>query len=240
MIPVYLISYNRLDWLKGMCEWLLRIPSVVPTVIDNASTYPPLLDWLERPPVQVIRLSENVGKYAVWRSGTVPLGPRHRSFYGSEFYAVSDPNLDLTGCPPDLFEVLEEGLRRYPCALKCGPSLEYTDLPDHFPLKNEVVEWESGHWGDRLDDAFFSAPLDTTLALYHCDRAFEQHRWLKPSLRADRPYTARHIPWYSDPLKPTPEDAHYHRRSGVYGHWSGLVGRTILQNAPSSPFKLFV
>jgi hypothetical protein len=47
---------------------------VEPIIVDNASTYPPLLSWYETNPCKVIRLSINCGHRAPWEQGCVFYG----------------------------------------------------------------------------------------------------------------------------------------------------------------------
>ena len=232
MLPVYLISYNRLTWLKGMVDYLIRIPSVLPIILDNKSTYSPLLEWYSTSPVEVIRLSQNFGHLCAWTSGVLPMGADHQSRYGQPYYAVSDPDLDLSKCPTDLFDVLKDGLRRHPRAVKAGVSLEIDDIPDHNPLKSSVIAHESAFWSQRADESFWWAGVDTVLAIYDCGRAYGTCDWINPSLRADRPYTARHLPWYTDPENMTKEERKYLAGSKL-GHWSSVM-RASLPNRCAS------
>ncbi len=217
MISVYLISHNRLTRLSAMVEQLGRFPGARPVIVDNASTYPPLLDYLDRVDVEVVRLGEHLGKHAPWLAGLV--------FRDGPYYAVSDPDLDLSGCPEDLFEVLRRGLDANPWAIKCGPSLEIEDIPIDLPWRDQVVAWESKFWSKRLDAGHFRAAIDTTLALYRVATPFDASAWTAPAIRCDRPYTARHVPWYSTEV--TEEDRYYVENMVTKkAHWSRRIYRT--------------
>lgn len=214
MIPVFLISHNRLTCLSTMVEQLGRFPGVRPVVVDNASTYPPLLNYLDRVDVEVVRLGEHLGKHAPWLTGLV--------FEEGPYYAVSDPDLDLSGCPSDLFEVLRRALDAHPWAIKCGPSLEIDDIPGDRPWRDQVVGWERQFWSRRLDAGHFRAAIDTTLALYRSATAFAPDAWTAPAIRCDRPYTVRHTPWYSAEV--TEEDRYYvENMVTTKAHWSRRI-----------------
>ena len=62
-IPVIIINYNRCQTLMQMVEWLQNLNDKVSIIIvDNASTYPPLLEYydsLDYPNTQVLRFAEN-------------------------------------------------------------------------------------------------------------------------------------------------------------------------------------
>ena len=212
MIPVFLISFNRFTCLARMVEQLRNFPGIRPVIVDNASSYPPLLDYLARVDVDVIRLPEHLGKHAPWLSGLVP---------HDGWYAATDPDLDLSGCPTDLFVVMREVLEAHPWAIKAGTSLAIDDLPAS-AWRDDVITWENQFWQDRVDDRCFNAPIDTTLAVYRPGRAFDPANWLGPAIRLDRPYTARHLPWYA--TTPTAEDRYYAAHLiSTTPHWSRRV-----------------
>ncbi len=152
----------------------------------------------------------------------------HRARYSSAYYVVSDPDLLLDSCPFDLIDVLVEGWIRYPSVSKVGVSLEIDDLPTTSPLAESVRGWESQFWRDRRDDKFFNAAIDTTLALYRVDIPFARAKATGNSLRTDRPYTARHLPWYIDPSKMSSEEEYYVRTTRA-GHWGTALKRLVLQ-----------
>ena len=185
--------------------------------MDNASTYPPLLHYLDRTDVEVVRLGEHLGKHAPWLAGLV--------FEEKAYYAVSDPDLDLSGCPEDLFEVLQRALEVHSWAIKCGPSLEIEDIPADRPWRDQVVAWERQFWTRRLDGRHFRAAIDTTLALYRASTEFDASAWTAPAIRCDRPYTARHVPWYA--AETTEEDRYYIEHMVTKkAHWSRRIYRT--------------
>ena len=52
--------YNRLTYPKNMSEFLSD-HGIEVILIDNNSTYPPLLEWYDKCPYKVHRLKENMG-----------------------------------------------------------------------------------------------------------------------------------------------------------------------------------
>ncbi len=184
-VPVYIVNRDRLKTTRMMVEQLQRVPGARPIIVDNASTYPPLLDWYETSPVEILRTGKNLGPRAPWLIG-------HPLMKECE-YVVTDSDLDLSAVPIDALDVLRAGLEQYPDRVKAGLSLETCDLPQYFESTAIVQAWEAKFWTQRLDDGWWAADVDTTFALY---RAGERWPGLRPALRADRPYTARHVPWY--------------------------------------------
>ncbi len=208
MIPIYIISFNRLSYLKQILEFVHQLPDSVPIIVDNDSSYMPLLEWYEHCDEEIISMDSNYGHLVVWEQDILS---RNRDRFGYGNYVVTDPDLDFSSCPTDVLFLLDEGLKRYPWAIKAGVSLEINDIPSDFPFRNWKVDWESRFWKDSLDGQFFRAATDTTFALYRGNEPFRKGvgNWLGPAIRSNRPYTARHLPWYCSISNLTEEDVYY-------------------------------
>jgi hypothetical protein len=85
------------------------------------------------------------------------------------------------------------GLNKYPQYGKIGLAIDISDLPDGFPGKQDIIQWESKYWANPLGDDYYGAEVDTTFALYD---AHKIKHYTYDALRLAGPYTARHIPWY--------------------------------------------
>ena len=189
MIPVWINNRNRLTTTKQMVAHLLAMRGVVPIVVDNESSYPPLLEWYSAGcDVEVVFRGSNRGAYGPWEIADLARG--------ASCYVVTDSDLDLSGVPADVIDILWSGLRRFPSVVKAGLSLEINDLPRGTAATRRCIACESRYWSKRLGRRWWSAPVDTTFALYRagCIR----FPGTRPAIRSDRPYTARHIPWYRD------------------------------------------
>ena len=55
---------------------------------------------------------------------------------------------------------------------------------------------------------YFDANVDTTFALYR-KHVMKKHT-VQKSLRTNRPYTARHLPWYYTDFESLPDDEKYY------------------------------
>jgi hypothetical protein len=213
-VKVFINNRDRLTWPRRLAETVAREPRCEVVIVDNASTYPPLLDWYAQCPFRVVRLAENLGHEAPWKSGVIDAeaGP---------LYGVTDPDLDLSAVPGDWLDVLASGLAAYPGVAKVGLSLAISDLPADAPLRAEVLAWERTAWTNRLDERFWISRVDTTFALHARERIQTgQPRWRDRALRADHPYTARHLPWYLTPGSVPEEEVYYLSRSTGPSHWS--------------------
>jgi len=188
MLKVIIINRNLYTWPKAMVDWLNQFPVDV-HIVDNASTYEPLLEWYKTNPCNIIKLETNQG---------------HMCFYGGEVgkvlergkhFVISDPDLDLSGVPHDWIDVMHETMEEYKEYNKVGLSLELEDLD----LENNVVSGyakrhESQFWSTPINEKLFKAAVDTTFCLHRADMG---HSYA--GIRLNRPYTARHLPWYVDP-----------------------------------------
>jgi hypothetical protein len=200
-----IINFNLLDWPRAMVEWMSKEPRLNIVILDNASSYPPLLEWYEKCPAEVIRLKENIGSESPWKTGLV------NQRYGKSPYIVSDPDLDLSGIPADWLRVLERGLS-YRGITKCGFSLAVDDLPE-VPQRKWVKDNQNVHWKPHpVAIDYYDAAVDTTFALYIPNGPFRPgfHQ-----LRTKPPYTARHLPWYVRPGE-APADLQWYAK-----HWMG-------------------
>ncbi|MCW2549135.1 MAG: glycosyl transferase family 2, partial [Mycobacterium sp.] len=181
-----------------MVSWLERAGVQRICLVDNASTYQPLLEWYEKTPHLVARLRDNLGQLSPWLSNVI------NTHAIGESYVVTDPDVvpdDL--CPPDAIDYFSQLLEEHPAVRKVGFGLRIDDLPRRYRLRRQVQAWESQFWLDPMDvrsaapaarSPLYCAPIDTTFALYR------EHTpaTMGPALRTGWPYVARHLPWYSN------------------------------------------
>jgi len=227
-IPIYINNRNWLTTTRGLVEYFASIPGTEVIIVDNASTYQPLLQWYEQDcRCKVIRLLQNHGCHAPWNSGAVLSKPMHRAWFGSDYYLLTDSDLNLDHCPRDLVQVLVEGYEKYADVTKVGTSLEIADLPQDSLSGFDAATWESGFWQNRRDDRFFNADVDTTLALYGTGV-----QCIGSCLRTDRPYTARHMPWYLTEAT-MDDESRYYLRYASGGSWTTHLQEKLGINCPS-------
>ena len=207
-IPVYICNRNRLDaGFRRLVEWLLSIGMESVNVIDNQSTYPPLLKYYEEmgDKIHVLRQDVNLGPRGFWQ-----IKAYHKNIATPYIYTDCDL-VPAADCPDDVIAVMLAKLTKVepPEAnggRKVGVSLRIDNLPDHFCKKDLVVKWEQKFWDEsrRFDEQSLYADVDTTFAMYHPRQDFTYI-----GLRLDKPRSFEHVPWYSDESKPTDEDVYY-------------------------------
>lgn len=211
-IPVVINNRNRNTSLKTLVDWLLSAGMRNIIVLDNESTYPPLLEYyrslVEHPHVTVQYLRENVGADALWQ---VPLYSKLKS----SFYIYTDSDVvPITECPTDVVEILLGYLQQYKRYQKIGLGLVVDDLPDSFEKKEQVVRTESALLNSPIiPHQLYDAPVDTTFALY---APFQKGGAKLRAMRTGFPYMIKHLPWYQDSSNPTTEEEYYRRHANSY------------------------
>lgn len=219
-IPVFINARDRVSPLRTLVAWLERAGCSRIIVVDNASTYPPLLKYLDGLDHPVVRLKDNLGQAAPWLSGVID-----RFVEPGERYAETDPDVvPDEGCPLDALEHFDRLLDEYPEVYKVGFGLRIDDLPDRYRHREAVRRWESRYWTDEVAPGVYRAPVDTTFALYRAGVPLA----MEPALRTGPPYVARHLPWYADSRRPNRELTYYleHAKAGI-NNWdaSTIPGR---------------
>lgn len=196
-----------------MCEFLSD-HNINVILIDNNSTYKPLLDWYENCPYKVYRLYDNLGHKCLYKSGII-------DEYKDQYYILSDHDLDISNLPSDFIEVLMSGLENKN-VIKSGLSLEINDLPNN-QYTDMVINWEKKYWERPIvHNNFYLSEVDTTFAIYDRNREYndfpESDNFFK-AVRSPRPYTARHLPWYNTLENITEEEMYYIKTTNTY--WLG-------------------
>ncbi len=199
--------FNRLTWPRKMAEFLSDTGCEV-FLVDNGSTYPPLLEWYKRCPYKIYNLTYNFGHQSLW---TCKIIKNHHP--NISYYIATDHDLDISNIPHDyvdfLSKELEFQLSNGSCIHKAGLSLEIADLPKN-DQSLRVIDYESRFWQQWVGKNFFwKANIDTTFALYKFGTPYKE---FTSAVRAPRPYTAKHLPWYQtkEDIKNNEEELYYY------------------------------
>ena len=186
-IPVIINNCNLLTWPRAMVERIQRYNDVGEVIIiDNGSTYEPLLEWYETKPCMIKRTA-NVGHQAPWITGTIKELTK-----GHEYYVVTDPDLDLSTTPDDTLQYLQEKLVESELP-KLGLMLDLQ------AVKPGMIYYDYLYWYERgrrmgspiINDIMTRVTVDTTLAIYPA--ACQGYFVGGGSTLA--PYHAKHMPW---------------------------------------------
>jgi hypothetical protein len=206
-VPVMVICRDRLEPLRRLVSWLEAEGIDHIHLIDNDSTYPPLLEFFSSTPHSVVRLGRNVGHTSPWLPELSAL--RRGPFVVSDCDVVPDPG--AYGAIEHFIDLLN----RYRSVVKVGFGLHIDDLPEHYDRRQEVVDWESQFWERPLVEDVYMATLDTTFALHRPGTEYT----LGPSLRTGGRFMARHEPWYQDSAAVSEDLAYFQARAGSSTTW---------------------
>jgi hypothetical protein len=199
-VPVVINNRNRLEYLRRQVAWLESAGFEDVLILDNDSSYAPLLEWYEGTRHEVVHLGANLGRYALWNH---PVFERVRRGY----YIYTDSDVvPCERCPADFLDFFFEALGRFPWCEKVGFGLRIDDVPSHYAAAGAVRDRESRHWTKPYSQHLYDASIDTTFALY---RPFAMGgHWCK-ALRTAGPYQAQHLPWYENSSEPSEEQRHH-------------------------------
>lgn len=185
--PILINCRDRVADLKNLVDWLKRAGHQRIILLDNCSSYMPLLDYYQTCGCEVRWLGNNLGSRAPWIAGIVPNEP----------WVYTDPDImPIERCPVDAVSYFGELLERHPTVAKVGFGLYMDDLPLNFRYR----EWEEGPSirGPFMEAGARRSLIDTTFALYRA--GVPEFRY--EAIRTEFPYQARHRcpSWYGGPV----------------------------------------
>lgn len=193
-IPIFIISYNQYTFVKSMVEQLQKYSTNI-YVIDNKSTYPPLVAYLKsiENQVKVLYMPENYGHRVCERDEIVKLG--------GDKYIITDPDLLLNpNLPQNFIDILSNISDKYEkgkvgFALDINSSLNLNLNIMSSDNKMNIIDWESRFWINKINDndyELYNADIDTTFVLIN-------RKYYSPELysgiRVAGNFTCIHLPW---------------------------------------------
>lgn len=206
IVPIFINVRDRFTVTRALTQWCLSLPDVSVHLVDNASTYPPLLEWYKQTTATVHHLKANLGPTGVFK----PM----RGIVRKGYYALSDCDIDPTGIPDDVIIRACCILENRPEIRKVGLALRIDDLPDN-SLTLRVRETEAKYWErEEIIDGIpcYHGAIDTTFCVV---RYGESHGY-EPAIRMAGDYTARHIPWYYDEHNLPEDEDYYLKRANMH------------------------
>lgn len=196
--PIYITNMNRLTTTKNMVEDLFKLnPNSRITIIDNASTYAPLLQWYEeiKGEIEIIRHKDNKGCWSFFYSG-------YSAACKDEYYIYSDADLELNpSMPYNWQEVLMDYHKKYD--RKASLVLRLDDVPEG-ELKEKIKFHQQVCWGKTEEENVWHGVTDMTFSF---DAKHAGYRY--SSVRIGGNFACRHIPWYLD-FNNLPEEEKYY------------------------------
>ena len=246
MIPIFVIVRDRITVLKQSMEsWYKNIDhSIEIILLDQESTYPPMLDFLKEKQKEGIRVE--------YLKNTAPIP--HKTFPAIaspiykiceemkvDNYVLSDPDIILDDVDGDILDFYLYFMKMKPGFKAIGPMLRIDDIPDYYPFKNEVLTRHSPFWQATGEFALIRpkehmryknktvsyqiSPIDTTFSLRNTkDNNGTGIGWTASAVRTREPYIGRHLDWYIDPDNLSDDQKYYIDTSNTHkgiSHWAG-------------------
>lgn len=234
-IPIVILNKDRLNPLKSLVDCLRTRGYENILIIDNKSTYEPLLDWYKSSKLNVFH--NNIAVTNFDNETFHKLAIIHKippfSDIVSDYYVFTDsdvvPNENI---PNDFIQHMKEiydefsgknvvmhetrhGGRLWMSSQidKVGLALKIDDLPES-DFKAQILEWETPYWYDLVPHEnenykLYIAAIDTTFALHG---PHKHPRISINTLRMGGDYIGLHAPWYYDTHN-LPEDEAYYVRN---------------------------
>lgn len=209
-VPIIINNFNRLTFPLQLIAFLEKCGLTNIIILDNNSTYPPLLKFYETCAYKVVRERSNHGHLAFWKSGLY-------NIYKWNYFVYTDSDVvPIAECPANFIVKFKETLDKYKSLDKIGFGIKIDDLSDRFQFKPEVITYEKRYWEKQIAPNLYDAPIDTTFALYKpfSNLIYDQAYTLK-CFRFGFPYLIKHLPWYMDTIKMTEEDIYYINTSNL-------------------------
>ncbi len=214
--PIIIISFNQLHYLKKLISFLQKCGQKNIIIIDNASTYKPLLKFLEGIEKEVIihRVPTNKGHKVFWQDRIF------FKLYGQGYYAVTDADIvPHKECPHNFINYFKEVLDQNTEITKVGFSLSLNDIPDSNSHKNKIIMWENKFWKRKNKDGNYLADIDTTFALYKPKNLNAIENNFFKAIRLQKPFEALHGGWHINTQKLTEEQIFYMKNAGESSSW---------------------
>jgi hypothetical protein len=209
-IPIIINNFNRFQFLNQQITWLENAGYTNIHIIDNQSTYPPLLEYYKTLPYTIYKLDRNQGHFSLWETILF-------SRFSNDYYVYTDPDImPIDECPFNVVAHFHTLLNKYPSYKKVGFGLLINDIPDYYNLKSKVIKWEQQFWEKPLEQDVYDALIDTTFALY---RPGAKGGADGPAIRTAGKFVARHLPWYENSAALDEETQYYLGSSSAASSW---------------------
>lgn len=232
-ITAVIIGFNLYSMISQMVNQLKPYTSDI-IIIDNNSSYPPLLDYYEHTYFHTLLKRRKNDRNNVWTL------PEIQKLLG-DVYIITDPDLLFNPLlPKDFIQNLVK-VSNYFQTSRVGFALDIfsSDLLPN--IKKKVIKWENKFWEKELkipgleDLLLYEAAIDTTFCLVN-----NQHQtpWEK-SIRIAGNYTCKHLPWhncYQNSLLPGEANFYFKHTKSSYWRESYLPTNKSLPKHPTISF----
>ena len=225
-IPIFINARDRVGVMKKQIDWFLDAGYTNIIILDNNSTYPPLLEYYKSfqgdRRIRIIIFDQNLGFKSIWISGIL------EALNINTPYVYTDPDLvPIETCPKNFVQILLKILKKPQNIFvkKIGLGMPYKDIT--FFNKDYCIKTESNYYdGTDISKNLYYCQVDTTLALYvNC-----RHYNLRFSMRTTGDLMARHLPWYFDYDNLSEDEQYYLDHSDKQSSSTGVQFKEIKNN----------
>jgi hypothetical protein len=233
MIPIFIITCDRIEALRqAMKSYEKGIGTPFePVICDNGSTFPGMikhLALLEQGGIRVYRLGQKTRPAELNEIATTI--KKHMEGNDSLYYIVTDCDIALYNARQDILEFYSYLMEKDKYLPVVGPMLEIYNIPNTYPLKQEVIKRHQYQFWNKPGDMvnyqnnqyrIQRALIDTTFGMYRRDFPFQR---LRKGIRTYKPYSALHLDWYVDPNNMTEDQRYYAEHcSSRISTWSKIL-----------------
>jgi Glycosyl transferase family 2 len=214
-IPIIIISFNQLQYLKRLIDFLKNFNYNNIVIIDNNSTYEPLLEYFNEieSVVKIHRLKQNYGHLVFWKVKEL------FEKYSKGYYVVTDADINpVVECPEDFLLKFKYILDNDFKFNKVGFSLKIDDIPLTNLNRDKIIKWESRFWDKKTSEGNFIAKIDTTFALYKPSYKYDIDNFMM-AIRTKYPIQAIHGGWYIDNKNLSKEQDFYYKSCDFSSSW---------------------
>lgn len=222
-IPIVILNRDRLHPLVEQITVLKSKGYNNIIVIDNQSTYPPLLEWYSNKEVDIFYNKFTENSCYAFRDLVLQGHPKFVNII-SDWYVFNDSDIiPLDNVPENFIEDLKNYAIKHN-KTKVGMSIKIDDLDMTYPLNKWVHSYESIYWTNPIVDngiELYPHPIDTTFAI-HAPNTLPT--WSNNTLRVGVPYIVKHTPFYYNP-EDLPDDEKYYLQhmNRKSSNWSSKV-----------------
>ena len=195
-VPIIIISFNNYKYVQNTISQLEKInPSILKDIIimDNNSSDPNTINYLNTNKYKVVRNSENKG----------PWIENYKDFYNSlpNKFIITDPDLEFNNnLPKNFIQILLNLSDKFKCH-KIGFALDIKDFNQMYNTtyynNQTIYDWEKQFWSKKIDDLsyeLYNAEIDTTFCLINKLASNKSSK----RIRIAGNFTAKHLPWYKN------------------------------------------
>jgi len=223
LIPIIIINFNQLYFLKIQVSNYLNRGFKNVIILDNASTYQPLLEYYQtiKHSVEIVYLNKNWGHMVFFENKEI------YNKYSKGFFVISDSDIIPNDNLPDNFlsMMIDVLLDKYDSITKVGWALDIKSIPDTYSNKEKVINWEKRFWKTKIDisirEEAYLAEIDTTFALYKPNYNLQDYSpWdFFKAIRIGGNYTAKHGGWYINSSNLSEEQKFYFENANSSSSW---------------------